>query len=117
MLPPFLILFLLWKKRKEQLVFIMIPVVLLMGVFWLPDFVKTSNFNLLPGVKNKQSETADFSFYAHLYPDPYTYHFNKEEFLKEKFENYDRSDLSIAKVEGSKVMKNVGARSVSFWKG
>lgn len=114
LLPPFLILFLLWKKRKEALLFIMIPLFLLMGVFWLPNFVKNSNLNLLPGIDKEQSQSADFSFYAHLYPDPYTYHFNKEEFLEEKFKNYDKSGVSIAKIENSKVMKNVGVKGVSF---
>lgn len=114
-MPPFLILFLFWKKRKEAIIFIFIPFVLLMGFFWLPQFVESSNFNLLPGVKEKQSENVDFSFYGHLYPDPYTYHFDREVFLQETLEDYNQGELSVQKIGKSKAMKNVGVRKVSFW--
>jgi len=115
LLPAFLILFLLWKKRKEALIFIMIPFILLMGVFWLPDFIQKSiYFNLLTGIPVEKSASADFSFYGHLYPDPYTYHFNKDVFLEESLEKYNQETLSVEKIEKSKLMKNVGAKKISI---
>jgi len=118
LIPPFLVLFLLWEKRKEALIFIMIPFVLLMSIFWLSDFVQRSNYlNLLTDffkISVEKQTNADFSFYGDLYPDPYTYHFNKDVFLKENLEKYNQDAPSVEKIEKSKIMENVGAKKISL---
>jgi len=115
LVPTFLVLFLLWKKRKEALIFIMIPFVLLMSVFWLPNFIQRSiYFNLLTGVPIEKSASVDFSFYGHFYPDPYTYHFNKDAFLQENLEKYNQGTFSVEKIEKLKIMENIGAKKISF---
>jgi hypothetical protein len=115
LLPIFLVLFLLWKKRKEALIFILIPYILLMGVFWLPNFVQESiYFDLLLGDSLDRKASTDFSFYGHLYPDPYTYHFNKDDFLSKELEEYNQGGFSVDKIEKAKLMKNIGAKGVSI---
>jgi len=115
LIPAFLVLFLLWKKRKEALIFIIIPFILLMSVFWLPSFIRGSiYFSVLTGIPIEKSASTDFSFYGHFYPDPYTYHFNKDAFLKENLEKYNQGTFSVENIEKSKIMENIGVKKISF---
>lgn len=76
----FLAVFFLWflfQKKCKKLLYVFIPAGLLILIFWLPGFVKDSDY-LKFFVKNKVIKHSDFHFYGHIYPDPYTYHFNAE---------------------------------------
>jgi len=75
--------FLLIKKIKQQLIYIFIPFVLLLMVFWLPSILSRQNL-YLSMLTGKAIEEANFTIYMHVFPDPYTYYFEREEFL-EKF--------------------------------
>lgn len=115
LLPVFLVLFFFFKKRKEALIFIIVPFVILLSVFWLPGFIQKSiYFNFLTGIPAEESAGADFSSYGHLYPDPYTYHFNKDIFLEETLEKYNQEPVSIEKIENLKLMRNFGTGEISF---
>lgn len=80
-------LFLLIKKLKQQLIYIFIPFIVLLVIFWLPSVLRGENSYLSLFGKQATEET-NFSSYLHIFPDPYTYYFEKEEYLKE-FRNQD----------------------------
>lgn len=77
-------IFLLVKKRKKQLIYIFIPFVILLMIFWAPSIIRGEN-KYLSFFTTKAPEESIFSFpdYAHVFPDPYTYFFEKEQFLEE----------------------------------
>ncbi len=84
-IPIFLIYFLL-KKEKQAIIFIFIPLVILFSVFYLPDFLAGRNVYSQLFPVTEPSENNDFMSYGHTYPDPYTYYFDRENFLRE-YEN------------------------------
>jgi len=66
-----------WKNRswKRVIVFVL-PFVLLWGIYLIPDYLQgTPNAYLA-------SEDTSFGMYGHLFPDPYTFHFEKDEYIK-----------------------------------
>jgi len=82
-----LFVFLAFKKLKLQLIYIFIPFVILLMVFWLPSVLSGEN-RYLRLFTSKTPEKSVFSVYTHVFPDPYTYYFEKEEFLG-KIKNQD----------------------------
>lgn len=96
-------IFLLFKKLKKQLIFISIPFVIILMIFWLPSVIGGENkhLSLLPG---QAIEKSVFAEYLHLFPDPYTYHFEKEEFLEE----FKSQDFGITEnLEAKKILINL----------
>lgn len=92
-------IFLVVKKFKLQLLCIFIPFVLLLIIFWLPSVISGENRYLTLLFGHKAPEKSIFSAYTHVFPDPYTYYFEKEKFL-EKFRNQElgwTEDLQIKK--------------------
>lgn len=85
--------FLVIKKLKgsqasgQQLMYIFIPFIILLIIFWLPSFLNGENkyVSLVTGHTTEKSKSLA---QLHVFPDPYTYYFEKEEFL-EKFRNQD----------------------------
>jgi len=84
---PVIFLYLLFKKEKRAVMMIFIPLVAVLSLFYLPDFLAKKNAYYLyyfPAVKTSEKLVSnDFVFYSEFYPDPYIYHFDKENFLKE----------------------------------
>ena len=66
-----------WKNRswKRAVVFVL-PFVLLWGIYLAPDY--------LEGKSNAYFSSSDTSFgrYGHLFPDPYTFHFEKDQYIE-----------------------------------
>ncbi len=84
---PFFFFFLWWKNQKRYLLYIFIPFIILFSCLWLPDALTMKNGGntyLLHFTSEAPEElkSSGFGRYCHLFPDPYTYHFNKEEFLQ-----------------------------------
>ena len=78
-------LFLLVKKLKRQLLLVFIPFIIILMIFWLPSVFKGEN-RYLSLFTSRAPEKSIFSDYLHVFPDPYTYYFEKELFL-EQFKN------------------------------
>ncbi|MBU1164128.1 hypothetical protein KKA15_01025 [Patescibacteria group bacterium] len=113
---PILFLFLLVYKQWRYLLYIFIPVVLVVAIFWLPGFVAGENIYLLSFTKDAPEElkTSDFSYYAEFFPDPYTYHFNQEEYLNERTDL--AQSVSSIRADGIKrAMKLVGFADVTLF--
>ena len=108
---PFLMIFLFIKKRKKQLLYIFIPFSVIFLFFWLPSLGQNINLNLLSNDLSTEDKIADFSFYGHLYPDPYTYHFEKEDHLENIVKD---KNFSVKNIETLKYLKNIESEKIGF---
>jgi hypothetical protein len=72
-----LILFEFYRHRSiKKLISLVIPVVLIVGIFLGYNLLTGKNTDYLP------KEDMNFSNYSHLYPDPYTFHYEKDNYLQ-----------------------------------
>ena len=118
---PFLFIYLWVIKQKRHLLYIFIPFLILFGCLWLPSALMKGgggNVALLHLTTRVPEEliSSDFSRYDHFFPDPYTYHFNREEFLKEyqnQLENPETGFLTETVL--IKTGSNNGIRAPSFF--
>jgi len=106
LIAPFLLFFLWFKNQKKPLLYIFIPFIILFTIFWLPNISNNSYISLLGGDISKETESADL----HLYPDPYTYHFEQEKFLFNLQNKIDNDEIVLMeKIDRIKELKNVEA--------
>ena len=94
---PFLI-YDFWKNRSyKRVIVFFLSFVLVLGtysVFNLPDASSNLYFSTFFG-------KSDIGYEGHLFPDPYTYHFEKEEFIKSIESPTGEQILFLQKYEGS----------------
>ncbi|MBU2564051.1 hypothetical protein KKA23_00485 [Patescibacteria group bacterium] len=76
---------LLWLITKRIFVFIL-PVVLLWGGFMFQDYFS--------GIENSYITKTEMAWDGHLFTDPYTYHFEKDEFIKEKIDTAEGDEIN-----------------------
>jgi len=113
---PFLLVYLWLIKQKARLIYIFIPLIILFAVFWLPDISRNSYLQMFTTQVSEQNKGTDFSFYAHVYPDPYTYHFEQEEYLKKSQELIDNDQLVLMKeIDRIREFKNMGIWDISLF--
>jgi len=113
---PFLLVFLLIKKQKRYLLCIFIPFTILFAIFWLPNLDQNAYMQLFFNKDSSEVETADFTIYSHLYPDPYTYHFEQKEFLADLQNKVNNNEVVLMKeLDKIKELKNVGAGEISLF--
>lgn len=113
---PILFVYLLVTKSLRKIVYyVFIPAILIWAIVWLPDFFRAKNTYLLffDDQVGENLKSADFSYYAHLFPDPYTYYFGQEEYLKNKY-NLEGLD-TMTRLGREKVLTNMGFGSVNLW--
>ncbi|MFH2013665.1 MAG: hypothetical protein ABIJ17_01710 [Patescibacteria group bacterium] len=104
-------IFLFIKKFKQQLVYVFVPFILLLIIFWLPSFLSGENI-YLSLLTNQPINEADSLAQLHIFPDPYTYYFEKEEFLQ-KFRN---QNLGWSEnVETRKILTNFGFEQINLF--
>lgn len=65
------------------------------------------------GVNDDNAQGKDFYFYGHLYPDPYTYHYEKEEYLTGLKKELSKGGLTEHNI--AKRMSNVESERISLW--
>lgn len=115
LLAPVLLVWLWFYKRKAiSPVFIpMILVVVCFTAIFQSSFGKTGNYHLVFFRAAEQGvQGRDFSFYGHLYPDPYTYHYEREQYLKQQKEILSQGGVESVNI--SKRLSNVEAREISL---
>jgi len=104
-------IFLFFKKHRKQLIYIFVPFVVLLIVFWLPSVLSGEN-RYISLFAQKAPEKSLFSVYTHVFPDPYTYHFEKEEFLK----TFESQNLGWSEnLETKKVLTNFGFEGIGLF--
>jgi len=118
LLIPILFLYFWLYRSRRLLIPLFIPVVLILSVFYIPSFFSQEGGNVYSKLffSNAQSENSfqDFSLYGHLYPDPYTYHFERQSFL----DSYNAGIKNAGFIESlqlKKVLGNTGEGDVAFW--
>lgn len=115
--PAFLIW--LWLNNKKAIlpVFSSIAAIILIFSFTFSYFTgKSINNNqhlTFFNLEAKEAAYSDFGFYGHLYPDPYTFHYKKDEFLKDA-QGISNSN-EIASIDMSKKLANIGESKISIW--
>lgn len=107
-----LFIFLVVKRLKFQLIYIFISFAILLMVFWLPSVLSGEN-RYLRLFTSKAPEKSVFSVYTHVFPDPYTYYFEKEEFLN-KIKNQDLG--LIENLQMKKDLVNYGFEGINLFK-
>lgn len=105
-----LFIFLFFKKKKRELIFIFVPFICLLLIFWLPSVIQGEN-QYLP-MFGAGTEEAVFSHYLHVFPDPYTYHFEREGFL----ESFRGQDLGLSEdLETKKLLANYDIDKITIF--
>ena len=111
---PFLFIFLWLTKQRRYIFYIFIPFTILFAIFWLPSLGYNAYIQLFTTQVSEEVKSADYSFYGHIYPDPYTYHFGQEEFLEKFKEQIDESTL-MKKIEEIRGMKIMAIKEISLF--
>jgi hypothetical protein len=107
-------IFLLIKARKV-FIYPALTAGMILAIFWLPGFVSSQNVYSTHFIAKTGGEAqgTNYTYYGHLFPDPYTFHFEKEEFINEKLENINNEDL-MTKVSINKILANTGFKQISL---
>ncbi len=108
--------YLLWLRKKREIFLIFLPFLVILAFTFLPDFFAGRNTysKLFPAAETSDTLKAnDYFNYIELYPDPYTYHFDRENFLKE-YKNNLKSQSLVPSVALEKSLVNMGVASMSF---
>jgi len=73
-----------WQNKSyKRLIVFVLPFIIIWGVYLMPGY--------LVGLPNAylSSQDTSFNYYGHLFPDPYTYHFEKEKYLESILGDYN----------------------------
>lgn len=115
---PVFFIYLLFKKEKKRFLCLFIPFFIIILFFWLPDLFFGGNsylviikyiFPLEGQVLSNEANFLSWDFLSHFYPDPYTYHFAKEEYLRD-YSLSSLADLSFLE----RIALNKGALEVGL---
>lgn len=111
---PILAVFLWRSGKKKNIIYLFAPVVLILSVFYLPNFFKEGENNYSGFFsKSEKQKPMDSPFYEHLFPDPYTYHLEREKFLSDFDKKIENSDFAES-LENKKTLANLGIRSMGI---
>jgi len=112
---PFLCVFLWLTKKKIYLVYILVPFIILFAFFWLPDIGHNVYMQLFTTQISEESKSSDFSFYSHLYSDPYTYHFEQKEFIEDIQSKITGKDWDLMeRIGGVRSLKIMAVQEINF---
>ncbi|MBU2472869.1 MAG: hypothetical protein ABII95_02600 [Patescibacteria group bacterium] len=112
---PFLLVYLWLRGQKRYLFCIFIPFLILWGSVWLPDIKHNVYLQIFTTETSEKVKSADFAFYGHVYPDPYTYHFEREEFIKNLQERINGDNFVLMKeIDLTRELKNMGIAEIGL---
>ncbi|MEK7168080.1 MAG: hypothetical protein AAB791_03715 [Patescibacteria group bacterium] len=115
------LIFMIWlffSGKKKNFLAVLIPLAVTLSILWVPAMMGKSNNNyywlfVTNNVQKNEIHT-DFDFYGHIFPDSYTFHFNKESIL-EKLKNIDNSQVGLSeRFSQIKTSKNMSLREISI---
>ena len=106
-----------FSGKKRHIIYFLAPIVLAISVFYLPSFFGKGGGNSYSSSffaeMTEKQKFMDSTFYEHLYPDPYTYHFEKKEFLYGHKEKIDKMSF-VEKLLQKKTMANLGIGNIGL---
>jgi len=107
----------LWIYKRKAILPLFGSLLLVIAIFTFifnGVFGKSSNYHLaFFRVGGESAMARDFGFYGHLYPDPYTYHYEKEDYLAQKKQEMKEGGL-LARHGIAKRMSNVESSRISL---
>jgi len=117
LLAPALLIWLWFNGRKAILpLFSSMIIIILSFQFAFAFYTHTSINNnqhlTFLGLEANEAKYSDFGFYGHLYPDPYTYHFNSEQFLNKIKKTAENNNLEA--IGANKSLANIGVNRPSI---
>jgi hypothetical protein len=95
-----------------------IPVGLILTIFWLPAIWRGTNDYAKLFVSETQTadQYSDFWYYNHIFPDPYSYHFNRQQTIDKLDQDLISQDSSLVyKLDRLKIGKNMGLRPLNLF--
>lgn len=114
---PILFAYLFLKKNFKMLIYIFAPVIVIMSIFYLPNFFGGDNIYkglILKEHTEQKEEKFDFSLAGHLFPDYYTFRFDKEDFLIQ-YEQIDKGSQGLIKsLNTKKAASNIGLKGINL---
>lgn len=113
---PILFIWLWWRKKNKELLTMFIPVGILLLIFWLPAMFAESNdyVKLFVATDKTKNHWSDFRTYGHIFPDPYTFHFDRQFVVDQLNSDLTSKNTSwLYKIDRLKVSKNMGVRSIN----
>lgn len=111
---PVIFVYFLLKKKRGILIYTFTPVVIIMSVLYFPKFFGGDNIYKGLVLKTPSEEKLDYSLAGHLYPDYYTFRFDREDFLK-RYESAKKGEQGFIKsLMVKKAADNVGADKLSL---
>jgi hypothetical protein len=99
----------LWKNKSlKRIIIFVLPVLVLWIIYLGPSFIKNGAIN-----NNYLSPTETTSFFLHIFPDPYTWHFERDAYAEsiKGISNYDYSEF-LSRYGYSISLKN---RILMYW--
>ena len=119
LLIPITLVYLWFSGKRKIFLYFSVAICLVVSIFYLPNFFNKNSGNEYVkffSSKEAQGESrrfSDFTFYGHIFPDPYTYHFQRQEFLKNFQEKTKQAGL-LESLENKKVLVNMGEKGLSL---
>ena len=104
-----------FSQGRKLIVYLLAPIILILSIFYFPALIKENGINnyakhFFADSDNKE-QFSDFNFYSHLYPDAYTYHFERGEFLESYNKKIENTGF-LRSLEMKKSLVNLGERSM-----
>lgn len=78
---PGLFLYFILTRKYRELLLVLTPFMIALSILWLPQISSNGYSNLFTTQASDALKGADFQTYGEFYPDPYTYHFDRDLFL------------------------------------
>lgn len=110
----------LFKKQKKILAYLFVSFFLVIAFLYLPDMLSGKNSYLKYFISEKESTTqnnfVEWGYYTHIFPDPYTYHYNKEVYLLEVKNTMNSKNTELLSEIGmAKVTYNMGVNQLGIF--
>jgi len=113
---PFFIAYLWLIKKRKEILYIFIPFAVLLALIWLPSLGSNAYLLLFTTNISEEVKSADYAYYGHIYSDPYSYHFERENFLNSLKTKIDNGQLDfMSEIDRVRELKNMGIEEISFF--
>jgi len=114
MILPILFIYLFIQKKNKMLICVFVPIIIIMSVFYLPNFFGGNNIYKSQILTKSPDKQYDFSLAGHLYPDYYTFRFDRNDFLKQYEQTEKGKEGLIKSLNIKKAAANVGVKDIGL---
>lgn len=114
LLIPITAVFFWFNHSRKSFWYFLLACILILSIFYLPNFFKKDGGNFywrMFSVQQDSGKLANYATYGHLYPDPYTYLYERNEYLSQYIEQADSTGF-FDSLQRKKVLVNMGERAM-----